>query len=225
MNPKNPTPNHTMRCTTVISTTVALFLGLVTTGAEGQRPRASQPARAAQPVRKAPALPSMSAIKQAVESNFKADPNYRPGDLITRDEVEPLLAKLQRMGLPLPDAKQILEKVLTSDDFVAKQFSTPNGQKFMRQINRYKGGYDRVDRLSRIPLGEQTVRDLIRGPDGYKMIEYMITAPGGRALKDEFARVPKGQDFNDPTGRIYTEEQLLAQLEKSLNDSLKAKKR
>jgi hypothetical protein len=199
----------------LLSVTAVLFGVIAATAAE------PQPARAKSAV---PPIPSMSEIKLAVLRHFQAKPDYRSGDLIAREEVDPLLAKLRQMGLPLPDAKEILARVPAKGEFLAKQLSTPNGRKFMRQINVYENGYDRVDRLSRIPLGEQTVRDLVRGPGGYKMIEYMTTTPGGKHFAEEFASVPNGKNFNSPTGRIYTAEQLLVQLEESRDAALKAKK-
>ena len=80
---------------------------------------------------------------------------------------------------------------------------------------RLRDAYDRLDRLSRLPHGQQTVRDLIRGPDGYKMIEYMTTAPGGKELGNQLSNAPQGKDFNAATGRIYTAEKLLLRLEQS----------
>lgn len=173
-------------------------------------------ARAAGPI------PEMSAIEKAVLQHFAAKRDYRPGDMLTRDMASPLIDKLRRLGLPLPDAKQILDSLPTPDSFLAKQFATPGGQRFMRQIASYPGGYDRLDRLSQMPRGEQTVRDLIRGPDGYKMVEYMTTTEGGRELGKMLANSPDGRDFNAPTGRIYTADELLNRIEKSRTASVKA---
>jgi hypothetical protein len=44
----------------------------------------------------------------------------------------------------------------------------------MRHVAGMPGGYDRVDRLSRIP-GAGDRRALINTPGGHKMIEYMTT--------------------------------------------------
>ena len=170
-------------------------------------------------------IPSSSEIRQAVLRHFQAQPDYRAGDLITQDQVEPLLAQLKWMGLPLPNPKQLLEKVPAKDEFLAEQFRTPNGRRFMRGISGYAGGYDRLDRLSRLPHGEQTIRDLIRGPDGYKMIEYMTTAPGGKALGDQLSNAPQAGDFNAKTGRIYTAEMLLRRLEQCRAAALKPAKK
>ena len=135
------------------------------------------------------------------------------------------MVKLRQIGLPLPDAKQILEKVPAKDEFLAVQLHTPNGWKFMREISGYKGAYDRLDRLSRLPYGKQTIRDLIRGPDGYKMIEYMTTTPGGKELGNQISNAPQGEAFNGKTGRIYTAKTLLLRLEQSRAASLKTAKK
>jgi hypothetical protein len=184
---------------------------------------AAMAADKATPGAKAKPVPPMSEIKQAVLRHFQTMPDYQPGDLITRDNVEPLLRQLQRMGLPLPDGKKILGRVPTKDEFLASQLSSPEGRRFMRRISGYKDAYDRLDRLSRLPHGEQTIRDLIRGPGGEKMIEYMTTTPGGKVLGDQLSNAPGGENFNAETGRIYTVDLLLRQLEKSRDAALKMK--
>ncbi len=184
--------------------------GLVFAAPPAEKPAQSKP------------IPSFAKIQQSVEEYFKEIPNFRKNDLITRDMVEPLLKQLQKLGLPLADASQIVEKVPSKDEFLAVQLSTNQGRQFMRSISKYPDGYDRVDRLSRMPHGEQTVRDLIRGPDGYKMIEYMTTAKGGRALGDQLSNSPTGKNFNAPTGRLYTVSLLLARLQQSHAAAMKA---
>lgn len=166
-------------------------------------------------------LPAFSEVRQAVLRHFERQADFRPTDLITRDQVEPLLAKLQGMGLPLTDAKQILEMVPAKGDFLVEQLGTPAGRSFMRRAAVYPNAYDRLDRLSRMPLGQQTVRDLIKGPGGEKMIEYMTKAPGGLELGKMLSNCPDGQHFNTPTGRIYTVEMLLARLQESYAAALK----
>jgi hypothetical protein len=86
----------------------------------------------------------------------------------------------------------------------------------------YPNGYDRIDRLSRLPLGQQTVRDLIRGPGGEKMVAYMTTASGGKELGKMLSNDPQGKQFNAPTGRIYTVAMLLDRMKQSQAAALKA---
>jgi hypothetical protein len=174
---------------------------------------------------KAKPIPPFSEVSQAVERHFEAKPDYRAGDLITREEVTPLLGRIEQMGLPLPDAKQIQESVLAKDSFLAQQLGTPNGRKFMRRIAGYPDAYDRLDRLSRLPRGQRIVRELIKGPGGEKMIEYMTTAKGGKELGKMLSKGPQGADFNSPTGRIYTVDLLLARLQTSRVAAIKAAKK
>jgi len=160
-------------------------------------------------------IPAYKDIERVVSKHFGRQPDFQPRDLITRDQVKPLLGQLKRLGLPLADADQILELVPAKGEFLVDQLSTPAGRRFMRDASEYPGAYDRLDRLSRMIHGKQTLRDLIRGPDGYKMIEYMTTAPGGKSLGKMLSKAPHAGKFNEPTGRIYTVDMLLARLEES----------
>ena len=174
---------------------------------------------------KTKSIPSSSELKQAVLRYFQdhAPKGYQAGDLLTRENIEPLLAQLQKQGLPLPDAKQILESVPSKNEFLAEQFATPAGREFMRKIAKYPNGYDRVDRLSRMARGQGRIRELIRGPGGDEMIEYMTTAPGGKEMGKMLENAPLGENFNQPTDRIYTADQLLDRLEKSRAASVQGK--
>ncbi|MCD4727722.1 MAG: hypothetical protein K8R46_08670 [Pirellulales bacterium] len=167
-------------------------------------------------------IPPFAEIRQTVLGYFEDQPNYRPGDLITRKKVEPLLVRLQDIGLPLPEKQEILDTVPGEGECLPKQMSTPAGRKFMRRISRYPDAYDRLDRLSRLPHGRQSVRDLIRGPVGYKIIEYITTAAGGKEFVTMLSTSPKGKKFNAPAGRVYTAEILLKRLEQSRDASAKA---
>jgi hypothetical protein len=171
-----------------------------------------------------PSLP-FSDVEVVVERYFRILPGYRPGDLITREDVKPLLGQLERMGLPRTESQRMLDDLPANDEFLPEQFSTPAGRNFMRQIAKYIGAYDRLDRLSRLPRGQQTIRDLIRGPDGYKMLQYMTTAPGGRVLGEQLSDAPGAGDFNAPTGRIYTVDTLLKRLERVFRQARNALKR
>ena len=101
------------------------------------------------------------------------------------------------------------------DDFLVTNLRTPAGRKFMGRMGQYAGGYDRLERLARLPHGEQTVRDLIRGPGGDEMVKYMTQTPGGKALGRQLSNAPAGEGFNETTGRIYTAQALLGRLQRS----------
>ena len=79
----------------------------------------------------------------------------------------------------------------------------------MTQVCQYPLGYDRLDRLAKLPRGPELIRQFIRGPEGYKMIEYMTETPSGKNLGAMLSQSPDGKDFNKPTGQIYTVDALL----------------
>jgi hypothetical protein len=153
---------------------------------------------------------------KAVEQYFASLPDYQPGDLVTRSQAAGALAKAADAGAKVPHAKQILAVTLPDNSFLAKELSTPAGRKFMRKVARQQGGFDRLDRLSTISRGQTLVRDLIRGADGDKFIEYLSTTRGGRKLGSTLAGAREGADLNQPTGRIYTADDLMAAIEASL---------
>ena len=167
-------------------------------------------------------IPPFDAVQQTVLRHFQAKPDFRPTDLIVREDAAPLLGQLQKMGLPLPNCPQILERIPTRGEFLVEELSTPKGRSFMREIAQLPNGYDRVDRLSRLPRGQQTVRDLVKGPGGAEMIKYMTTAKGGKELGRMLSSDPHGSNFNAPTSRIYTAAMLLDCLKESHAAAVKA---
>ena len=163
---------------------------------------------------------SFTEIKRAVLRHFDKTPDYRSGDIISRSDVESLFGRLERLGWTAADRKEILKAVPADNNFLVKQLRAPAGRKFMRNIAKYPDAFDRLDRLSRLPYGKNTIKALIRGPDGYKMIEYMTTTHGGRQMGKMLSDAPKGTGFNKPTGRIYTVKQLLTRLKQSYESAI-----
>ncbi len=156
--------------------------------------------------------PSFATVTAGVHKALTRDPEYRSGDLISASQVTTVLSEVKRLGWQVPDAKRLLERVPSDDEFLTTALKNERGRPFMRQVSKLHDGYDRVDRLSRMPQGRNTVEALIRGPDGYKMIEYMTTAKGGKELGAMLGNA-RHTDFNGATGRIYTEQQLVNELQ------------
>ena len=150
------------------------------------------------------AKPEFAAVASAIEAWFGAQPDYQPGDLITRSQIETVLAKLDAAGVKVPDAGSIAKLGLANDSFLVRELTTPAGRKFMRRLARSPGTFAHLDRLSTIPRGEKLIRDLIRDKGGDKLIEYLATTKGGQKMGHMMAAVPGGGDLNQPTSRIYT---------------------
>jgi hypothetical protein len=172
---------------------------------------------------KSTALPSLEQVAKAVVGTFDALSDHEPGDIITQTEATKALAAVQKLGWAVPDGKALLKRVPAEGEFLVEVLRTDGGRRFMRQISGYPMGYDRLDRLSLMPHGKKTVRALVRGPDGYKMIEYMTTHPGGKGLGRQLSRGKRGAGFNDPTGRIYTAEDLLDEVRQLYEEAKKAR--
>jgi len=170
----------------------------------------------------ADSLPDFRRIEQAVRNHFKSLPQYRPGDIITRSDVEPIFKHRKLLGWLGADRTAILSQLPKDDEFLVRQLRTPAGRKFAARIADYPDGFDRLERLSRLPRGQRMVRDLIRGPGGYKLIEYMTTTSGGANLGRMLSKTPEGSNFNASTGRIYTVAMLLGRLSESYQKAKKA---
>jgi len=160
-------------------------------------------------------LPTWEKVRQLVATELQREAGYQPGDLIVRSQVRAIFAQLKAIGWEVPRQSQIIDQTLDDGDFVAQTLRNSDGRGLMRQIQRYPQGYDRLDRLARMPHGQQNVAALVRGPDGYKLIQYMTSVQGGKSLGASLAKGPQGADFNRPTGRIYTAEALVARLRQS----------
>ena len=161
------------------------------------------------------AVPTFGAIGRAVRKHFAKEKDHAPTDILSRGQVEPLFEKLEKLGWTVKDRAAILKELLADDDQLVRELRTTAGRRFMRQAAAYDGAYDRIDRMRDLPKGNRMVRDLIAGKDGYKMLEYMSTTPGGKKLGKQLSSSPGAKGFNEPTGRIYTIQQLVARLRES----------
>jgi hypothetical protein len=157
-------------------------------------------------------LPSFDLVTRQVKQILALDPEYQEGDLLTAPKVERILAKLEQIKWKVADRGEIIKLLLSDSDWMAVRLLTPLGKHFMRRIATMPGGYDRVDRLRNMPDGEYQVSDFIESPGGYTMIEYMTTTQEGKNLGELVSEGVNGENFNKPTGRIYTERELLKRL-------------
>jgi hypothetical protein len=161
------------------------------------------------------AFPTFDLVKTTVEQHFASIRGYQQNDLLTASMVEPVFAKLEKINWHVSDRKDIVKSVLPDADWMARQLTARSAKRFMREIAELPLGYDRVDHFRRMPYGQRRLVDMIRSPGGSKMFEYMATTQGGKSLTRMMTRDVNGADFNKPTGKIYTELDLLKRLKKS----------
>jgi len=189
-----------------------IFLLPLTVGVAGAAETKNPPARP-----KAD-LPKWEAIERAARAALCGRADYHPGDILARSEAQACFAQLAALGWKPADATELAAAVPGDDEFIVKHLRGKNnkdGQRFMRHVASYPDGYDRLDRMIRMPRGEIITEDLIHNPGGFRMVEYLATAQGGQEMGKMLSQTPQGKNFNQPTGRIYTAEQLLARLKTS----------
>jgi hypothetical protein len=155
-------------------------------------------------------LPAFDKVVQAMTAYFQSQQDYQAGDLLDQSQAAGALEAIAAAGWEVPQAKQIVALALPDNSFLVTQLATPSGKRFMRKIAKTPGTYSRLDRLSQISKGKSAVKILIRDPGGDTMLAYMATTPGGKNLGAMMAGTPKGTNLNQPTGRVYTADDLLA---------------
>jgi hypothetical protein len=170
------------------------------------------------------ALPSFDQVQKLVDRQLATLSDYQPGDIVSQQQVEPIFEQLKQLGWVVRDRAEIMKLVPGDSDFIVRELRSAEGRTFMRQSGKYPLAYDRIDRLSRMIMGEKNVRALIRGPDGYKMIQYMTSTPYGRNMGQMLSQDPRGADFNSPTGRLYTADALLSRLQQSYDAEIASRR-
>ena len=110
-------------------------------------------------------LPSFAQVKETLARHFEGS-GIEANDLICQSDVKPIFKLLQMLGWEVVDSREILTRVLPDNNFLVRQLKTKAGHKFMRQVAGFPQAYDRLDQLSHLPQGKQTIRAMIRGPDG-----------------------------------------------------------
>lgn len=159
-------------------------------------------------------LPPFSTVERLVDEYY-ASKTIQSNDLLSQGDVKPVFAILAQHGWDVADKDQILKLVPGDKSWLVRTLRTPRGKTLARDTSRFPGGLDRLDRLSRLPHGHTFIEGLMSGPDGYKLFEYMTQTPGGKVLGRQVEHAPKGRNFNEPTGRIYTPEDLITRLRQS----------
>lgn len=156
--------------------------------------------------------PDFRTVAKAVENYFASQHDFQKNDLIHRGQVEQALVAVREVGWDVPEPEAILKRTLSDDSFLVDQLSSQSGHAFMRKIAKFSGTYSRLDRLSSISGGKAAVKKLVRQKGGDAFVQYLATTKRGQTLGGMLSSAQQGVDLNKPTGRIYTLEDLLAEL-------------
>jgi len=166
-------------------------------------------------------LPRFQVVEKMVRSYFAGLKGYRSGELLARNQVGPLFVRLEKLGWRVKERDKISARLLPENDSLVRQLRSTGGRRFMRKLAKMPGAYDRLDRMRRMPYGSRRLREWMSNRGGDKLLEYMTTTRGGKLLSKQIARGKNGKGFDKPTGRLYTDRDLL----KALKTSYKAELR
>jgi hypothetical protein len=159
-------------------------------------------------------------LEAIVRATLAARAGYRAGDLIAKGDVSAVFQQLELAGWSVAKQNEILKLVLDDGHFLVRELRTPAGLKFARATAKEPNAFDRLDRLSKEPGGEKLIRTLIHLPDGTNLMKKKPTPAFGDLTdllpKQANGRTPNVKDFSKPTGKIYTENSLIALLKRLL---------
>ena len=156
--------------------------------------------------------PEFAKVAQSVADYFRSLPDQQETDLLSQRQVRAALARVVAVGWQVPEQDKIASRALADNSFIVRELSTPEGRKFMRKLALQPGTYARLDRLSTLQNGQETIHSLIQKKQGEDLITYLATTSGGKNLGRMMAGTKGGVDLNKPTDRIYTAEDLLTAL-------------
>lgn len=169
-------------------------------------------------------------LESAIWKALEEEKGFKANDLISQSDAERVLKALRKTGWNPPKQDQLLKLVLADGHALVTLLKGSKGAAFMRKVSGKKNIYDQLDRLLQMPGGEKTVKAMTTAKDGYKLVDYYFGAAGsGNTLAQTLPRgisgkPPKDPDFEKPTGKIYTGEQLAAKLKLIFEAQVKASK-
>ncbi|HRX78219.1 MAG: hypothetical protein H6821_05780 [Planctomycetaceae bacterium] len=164
-------------------------------------------------------LPSLAEVRAIVDQHFRGQSQLQAGDIICQSEVRSLFPMLETAGWKVEDGDELLNRMLAPSDPLISILRSPAGTKFMRQVASDKLIYDRLDRIVQEPGGQRLLTDLVKLPDAARYAKHDTPA----TIPDLEDFLPKGRsgrarhvkDYDKPTEKIYTVDDLKKALQRS----------
>jgi len=156
-------------------------------------------------------------LKALVDKHLRRDPNYAPGDILSRGNVEPIFNELLELGLqPATGNEGAYSPFLRDGDYLVQTLRSPRGRVLMRKVSGLPEVYDRLERMSWTAVGRSWIEQLVAAENGAELLAGMLTEEGLQSVELQLAADERGRNFRLPTGRVHTETQLLARLQLAL---------
>lgn len=162
-------------------------------------------------------------LQALIDKYLRRDPNYKPGDLITRGNVEPIFNDLVDAGFVMVDNSEELYDVFLPDGAFLAQFARGAGRDFIRQVWQLPDAYDRLERLSWSKTGQAWLQQLAASKEGPELFKQLLTEKGLAAMEEQLKGDGRARNFRLPTGHIRNEKELLVRLERVVNAAIAKK--
>lgn len=156
---------------------------------------------------------SFEEVKATVKENLAKRQGYQPGDLITRKDVQPILAQLARKGFNADPSVIGFDPYLAENHYLVGLLRTAKGAETLRQLKNHPGALDRLERLAHFPDGQKILRKVLIESKGIQGVELLLSAQGIRDLELEYGNEPSMKNFDLKSGRVFDESSFLAHLE------------
>ncbi|MDC0273516.1 hypothetical protein OAK91_02155 [Planctomycetaceae bacterium] len=144
-----------------------------------------------------------------VSEMFAGTKDYQKGDPLTWEFVTPIIEQLREQGLTLPKNAELQPMFLSEGDLFYKMLSTRMGKSFFKDLSKYPESIDRAERYLSLPDGRKELQFIITRKGGAEFFTDMVNNQNGRETARMISSNPGDQKFDQPTGRIYLESQLI----------------
>lgn len=152
-------------------------------------------------------------VKAIVKENLAKRPGYQAGDLLTKRDVQPILAQLARKGFNVEAGAVGFDPYLPDNHYMVGLFRTSKGTETMRQIAHLPHAFDHLERLGSFPEGQKILRQIILESKGIAPIETLCTPEGMHEVEVQFGSQPSCKNFALHSGRVFHEESFLSHLQ------------
>lgn len=152
-------------------------------------------------------------VKSVVKESLSKRQGYQPGDLITRRDVQPILAQLARKGFNADPSVIGFDPYLPDNHYLVGLLQTAKGAETLRQMKNMPGALDRLERLAHFPEGQKILRKVLLESKGTQGVERLLSPQGVRELELAYGNEPSMKNFDLVSGRVYDEASFFSHLE------------
>jgi len=149
-------------------------------------------------------VPSWNDVQKVIDAHVSSWRDGKPADLITRSDVAPLLKSLGKIGFHVAEIEEGVNFYLADNHPLVERLRTERGKKFMRAFGHLPDAYDRLARLCAFEEGRRLADEIIGGTNPDLTILWLCTAEAAAEIESRWPQEPFCQNFNVPSGRIYT---------------------